>query len=75
MASGLLSALCAGVPDQKVEDFPREIRALALDQVRAEAGRSWRAADLSVVVVGDRAKVVPEIEKLGLGKVVELTVE
>jgi zinc protease len=58
-----------GLPDDHWSQFPSEVRSLSLEDVAHEADRLLHPDRLIWVVVGDRQKVEPSIEELGLGSI------
>ncbi len=69
VAGQLSSLLVYDLPDDYLARYRENVRGVTADAA-AEAGRSHVHPDqVSVVVVGDPEKVVPELESLGLGGV------
>ncbi len=58
-----------GLPDDYFTTYPDKVRALKLDDVTAAAKKVVRPEKLTWVVVGDRAKIEPEIRSLGWGEI------
>lgn len=61
-----------GLPLTELEAWPARIGALSLDQVNAAARKYLHPDRLAIVVVGDKAAIRADLEKLNLGPVVEV---
>jgi zinc protease len=71
VASALGGLVALGLPDDELDRYRPGVAAVSAADVRAAANRHIRPDELVVVVVGDAAKVEPELRDAGLG---ELTV-
>ena len=71
VASALGGLVALDLPDDELDRYRPGIAAVSVADVRAAANRHIRPDELVVVVVGDAAKVEPELRGAGLG---ELTV-
>ncbi len=58
-----------GLPDDYWETYAATVRALTLDEIRAEADRVLQPDRLIWVVVGDRARIEESIRELDLGPI------
>jgi zinc protease len=58
-----------GLPPDYYRVLPGEIDAVTASDVRRAAMKYLDPASLVVVAVGDRARIAPEIEKLGLARI------
>jgi zinc protease len=59
-------------PVDYYESLPAALEALTLDQVFAATRRHLDPGRMRIVAVGDRAVVLPQLESLGLGAIVEV---
>ncbi|MEJ2367095.1 MAG: pitrilysin family protein [Acidobacteriota bacterium] len=75
IAGMLTEAALYGLPDDALEVFPVKVGRLSLDQARDIAAKYIHPDRLAIVVVGDREAVLPALEKLDIGPVVELDKE
>jgi zinc protease len=71
VASALGGLVALDLPDDELDRYRPSVAAVSAADVRAAANRHIRPDELVVVVVGDAAKVEPELRGAGLG---ELTV-
>jgi zinc protease len=71
VASALGGLVALDLPDDELDRYRPGVAAVSAADVRAAANRHIRPDELVVVVVGDAAKVEPELREAGLG---ELTV-
>jgi zinc protease len=71
VASALGGLVALDLPDDELDRYRPGVAAVSAADVRAAANRHIRPNELVVVVVGDAAKVEPELRAAGLG---ELTV-
>jgi zinc protease len=71
VASALGGLVALGLPDDELDRYRPGVAAVSAADIRAAANRHIRPDELVVVVVGDAAKIEPELRGAGLG---ELTV-
>ena len=67
VASALGGLVALGLPDDELDRYRPAVAAVSAADVRAAANRHIRPDELVVVVVGDAAKVEPELRDAGLG--------
>lgn len=72
IADRVSDALLNGLPKDAIEALPRQIQNLQPEALRAVAAKYLFPDRLAIVVVGDKAKVLPELQQMGLGPIVEL---
>ena len=65
----ILQLVRFGLPDDYWETYAATVRALTLDEIRAEADRVLQPDGLIWVVVGDRGRIEESIRELDLGPV------
>ncbi len=58
-----------GLPDDYFDNYARNFRSLSLDRVNNVARKIIRPDAMTWVIVGDRAVIEPELEKLGYGEI------
>jgi zinc protease len=75
IAGRVSAAVLYGLPDDALETLPTQIQALTPPQVQAAAKAYLKPENLAVVVVGDKAAILPDLRKLNLGPIVELDKE
>jgi zinc protease len=68
IARGLAQLALYGLPDDMLEQFVASVQAVDIDAVTA-AAQCFDASKTTVAVVGDREKVAPGLEALGIGPV------
>jgi zinc protease len=74
IARGLAQLALYDLPDDTLERFVPSVQAVGIDEVTA-AARRFDPSKTTVAVVGDRDKVVPGLEALGIGQVAAWEVE
>lgn len=67
LAARLAELIVYRLPDDYFQHYRDCIAAVQPEQVRAAARRHLRLERLAVVVVGDAARITPELEALGIG--------
>jgi zinc protease len=68
---GLAQLALYGLPDDTLEQFVPSVLGVDIDAVTAAAQR-FDASKMAVAIVGDREKVEPGLETLGIGAVTTL---
>lgn len=71
VAGELVDVYLYGLPDDAPERYPAQVAAITSDDVARAARTHVRPEALSIVVVGDREKVLPVLRELDLGPIVE----
>lgn len=72
VAAELVDIYLYGLAEDAPERYPLEVAAVTSQAVAESARRHLRADSLSIVVVGDREKVLPVLRGLDLGPVIEV---
>jgi len=72
IAMRLASGIANGLPDSELETLPAAVKQVSLPQAQQAVGKYLLPENLAVLVVGDKAAILPELQKLGLGPVVEV---
>jgi len=72
VARALVDQVLYRLPEDSLERFPTQVGSLALDEANAAARASIHPEALAIVIVGDRAAILEDLEALDLGPVVEL---
>ncbi len=72
IAAKLAEAAADDLPDGALESLPAEVKGVALEPARAAARKYLLPGNLAILVVGDKAAILPELQKLELGPIVEL---
>ncbi len=75
VASRLADLFIYGLPDTYLEEFAPRVLAVTADQVLEAARQRIHPDRLTILVVGDAATVVPQLEALNLGGVEVVTVD
>lgn len=63
------------LPLDYFQSLPGKINAVTPSEVSNAVGKYMKPASTIVVLVGDKAKILPEVQKLNLGKIQELDAE
>jgi predicted Zn-dependent peptidase len=71
----LTSLVTNDLSDDHWNTYAERLNSLSLDQVSAAANTTLRPGQLTWVVIGDRAKIASELEKLGIGEIKLLDAE
>jgi len=72
IASRLADAVINGLPDSELETLPGAVKKVSLAQAQQAGAKYLLPENLAILVVGDKAAILPELQKLGLGPIVEL---
>jgi predicted Zn-dependent peptidase len=75
IAGALMELVTYGLPDTYFNDYVKNILAVTKEQVQAAAKKYIDPNRLSIVVVGDRAKIEAGVRALNLGEVKAMTIE
>jgi len=65
----LTSLVTNDLSDDHWNTYAQRLNSLSLDQVSAAANTTLRPEQLTWVVIGDRARIASELEKLGIGEI------
>jgi zinc protease len=57
------------LPNNYFQTYPTQIKAVTPEKVQALAGKLLKPDSMTIVAVGDRAKIEPELKALNLGNV------
>ncbi len=71
MAGEIGTLLTFGLPFTWYDDYVRRIMAVTAEDVRRVARKYIRTDSVAVVLVGEFQKILPGVERLGLGKVAQ----
>jgi zinc protease len=69
VAGALAEQIRFALPDEYWDGYADKVNAVTLDEVAAAARQAVKPEQLTWIVVGDRAVIEPDIEKLGLGDI------
>jgi zinc protease len=69
VAGALSEQIRFGLPDDYWDGYADKVNAVTLDEVAAAARQTVKPEQLTWIVVGDRALIESDIEKLGLGAI------
>lgn len=72
VAGELVDVYLYGLPENAPEQYPTQILGVTTEMVTASARRHMASDALSIVVVGDRDSLLPVLQGLNLGPVVEV---
>lgn len=75
IAGKLADQYTYSLPDSWLDAFVDKIQAVTLEDVRRVADQYIEPGKVAVVVVGDRAKIEPELRKLNIGTIRVLSVD
>ncbi|MGH7491370.1 MAG: M16 family metallopeptidase [bacterium] len=75
IAGALVELVTYGLPDTYFNDYVKNILAVTKEQVQAAAKKYIDPDKISIVVVGDRAKIEAGVRALNLGEVKVMTIE
>jgi len=66
IANAIATSVRRGLPDGAIEKFVTDVRAVTKEQVEQAAREVLRPDAMVWLVIGDRSKVEPELEKAGI---------
>jgi zinc protease len=64
-----------GLPLEYYQQLPGKINAVTQSDVSSFVAKYMKPSNTTVVLVGDKSKILPEVQKLNLGKIQELDAE
>jgi zinc protease len=66
LANAIATSVRRDLPDDAIEEFVTDVRAVTKEQVEQAARRTLRTDAMVWLVIGDRSKVEPELKKAGI---------
>lgn len=72
VAGSVANLVRYGLPDDYYQQYDANVRNLSLEQVRAVSSQVVRPGEVNWFMVGDRAKIIENLDQLGFDQIIEI---